>query len=108
MILLQLRYYRATFLRRYYVLSAPAPVILIMLIAGLVVAMERAGLTNAKAVEAVPSIFMRKIAESIPLGTAVLWMIFFSVCAFGYFLLQSAFQKIEAPFEKPKHFLGEY
>ncbi len=75
----------------------PAAVIIIFLIIISVVVAGRAGLCKPSFVEAVPSIYARGIVDALPFSTPVLWTVFAAVCVTGYFLLQSAFRRFEAP-----------
>jgi len=93
-------------LRPYTVIAAFA------LVMGSVVAVYLLGrvgfIENTRAAAAVPSILMRRIAEAIPLGASALWALFGLICAAGYMLLQSAFEKIESPPDTTKQFMEEY
>jgi hypothetical protein len=75
----------------------PASIILILVIIAAVVIAGRAGICNTSFVEAVPSIYMRKIADTVPFSTAFLWTAFAAVCVAGYFMLQGAYKRFEAP-----------
>jgi hypothetical protein len=83
-------------------------IILMLVIIGVVVIAGEAGLTTPRAVAVVPSILTRKLADSIPLESAVLWGVFVAVCAACYAALQKVFEKVEASLEKPKRFLPDY
>ncbi len=83
-------------------------IVLMLVIIGVVVAAGEAGLTTPRAVAVVPSILTRKLADSIPVGSAVLWGVFVAVCAACYAALQKAFDRVEGGLEKPKEFLPDY
>jgi hypothetical protein len=96
-IALQMRYggrYGAKHISNFIV---PGAVIILMAIIVTVVLGGRAGLCKPSFVEAVPSIYMRRIADAVPFATGVLWSLFIAACAAGYLVMQSAYRRFEAP-----------
>jgi hypothetical protein len=86
----------------------PAGVIIFVLVVALVVAGDRAGYTNARAVSRVIPILVRRLSEQLPVHAPALWAIFGAVCIGCYLVLQRAFAAVEVVSKKPQKFISEH
>jgi hypothetical protein len=88
--------------------SVVISVVLFGLIVVVVVFSGMAGYCKPLAVAAVPAVLTRRLGDAVPVGGPLLWSVFAVLCVAGYFILQSAFRKIEAPADRPKPFLNDF